>query len=157
MSSIAISNKRRKANAILEYSVLMFIIVGFLVSIHYMVKRNVQARLKAESDHYLRHGQGLEWGSDITFSRSETDYERKEEAGGDVVIQSEVESNYLKLAAPPPSVPGKVPLIGGSSVMDHKQSVMHVQDVAGAPPLPQYPDLEYKDWQDQGGEWHVAN
>ena len=63
----------RKANAILEYGVLLVIIAGAMSGINFYLKRHIQARVKSESDWLLGHGQGLEWEASIGITRSSSD------------------------------------------------------------------------------------
>ena len=142
----------RKANAILEYGILLFIVIGAVAGIHYFLKRHIQARVRREarSEGLVQGlsadpgpGQGLEWGSSITIiPRSKTTFDRHEEVGGDVTTRVVTESSQITLQAP-------VPSIRGWSAMEHKGSALHVQDAPTAAPTPDYPDLEYKDWEDQ--------
>lgn len=137
-------NKFRKANAILEYGVVLVIILGAMAGINAYFKRHIQSRVKRESDRYLGHGQGLEWEASIGYTDSESSLDRTEQTGADFDIVAQSETKSITVTAPLPP-----------RVMDHKGSMLHVQDVVTKPPVPDYPDLEYKDWKDLEGDWHV--
>lgn len=133
----------RKANAILEYSIVFFIVISAVAGVNKYMQKHIKARIKSESDAKLGHGQGLEWASSISFSSSKSTYDRSEEFGAGVTSQSETQSSFVSASAPPPS-------IKGWSVMEHKGSAIHVQDAASGAPAPSYPGLDYQDWQDNG-------
>lgn len=143
-------NKRiifRKASVFAEYAVLIFIITAAIAGVHYFLKRSIQARVKDTSDEYLGHGQGLEWGSSMTFMQSSSRVQKNEQFGGNMQVSADSTMTQTTLTAP-------VPSIQGWSAMEHKGSALHVQDAPGAAAAPDYPDLEYKDWTDQGWPLH---
>jgi len=135
--------KIKKANAILEYSIVFFIVVGLVAGVNKYLQKHIKARIKAESDTQLGTGQGLEWASSMSLSTSKSTFNREEEMGAGVTSKSNISSAYVSASAPPPS-------IKGWSVMEHKGSAVHVQDAASAAPAPSYPGLAYEDWQDNG-------
>ncbi|MDD5070469.1 MAG: hypothetical protein PHV17_07040 [Candidatus Omnitrophica bacterium] len=122
----------KRASAIAEYAILVFIVISFLSGVYYLLKRHVQARVKHESDVYLQKGFGLEWASRVTFSGASSDFDRYEQVGGDIVVDAESKSSSVTLTAPPPS-------LQGWSIMEHKSSSIHVQDPAMPPPQVDYP------------------
>lgn len=133
----------RKANAILEYGVLLIIVLGAMAGINAFLKRDIQARLKYESDRYLGHGQGLEWEMSITHSSSSSSVTRDEDVGADFRISSDSSSSSVTYSPPTPPY-----------IMEHKGSSLHIQDAATSPTTPDYPDLEYKSWDDKGWPEH---
>ncbi|MDD5429893.1 MAG: hypothetical protein PHE97_04145 [Candidatus Omnitrophica bacterium] len=143
----------RKSNAILEYGIIIFVVVGALTGMHMYLQRHIQARIKDEARrtgfvlYQPGPGIGLEWGSSLTIYSSSSTSERTEEIGGKTNIDIDTSSSQTTLQAP-------VPSIKGFSVMEHKGSAISVQDAPSAAPLPDYPDLEYKEWDDQGWEMH---
>jgi len=92
----------KRANAILEYGILLFIVVGFLSGIHYYLKRHIQARVKHEVDTQLRRPIPFLWQSSVTFSKVETTYDKGEEIGADIVVDSNTKIRRTTLSAPPP-------------------------------------------------------
>ena len=94
----------KKANAILEYGILLFIIVGFLAGIYYYLKRNIQVRVKHEIDTQLRRPIPFLWQSSVTFSKVDTTWDKDEEVGGDITIDSNTKIRSTTLSAPPPPV-----------------------------------------------------
>jgi len=125
----------RKANAILEYGVLIVIVVGAMAGINLYLKRHIQARLKRESDALLGHGQGLEWQASISYSTSSSDSREAESQGANFDINTQSQSGSVTYTPPTPPY-----------IMEHKGSALHVQDAATKPPEPDYPDLEYDKW-----------
>ena len=94
----------KKANAILEYGILLFIVVGFLAGIHYYLKRNIQARIKHEVDTQLRRPMPFLWQSSVGFMKVETTWDKTEEVGGDITIDTNTKIRSTTLSAPPPPV-----------------------------------------------------
>lgn len=134
--------KIKKANVILEYGILIFIVTSFLAGIYYFLNRHIQARVKAEADRENPHSltSSFIWEGTVTRSTQSTTHDRDEYVGGDTVVSSSVETTYVSASAPiPPNVPF---------------ASLHVQDAASAAPAPDYPDLEYKGWDDQGWPLH---
>lgn len=136
----------KKANVFAEYAILIFIIVAVISGVSYFLKRSIQARVQQETLEHIEggglySGHGLEWGSSITFSRSESELEKNEEFGGNMAVTAQSEMGQATLQAP-------VPSIQGWSVMEHKGSTLSVQDAPSAATVPDYPSLEYKDWKD---------
>ena len=141
-------NSFRKANAILEYGLVIIIVLGAMAGINAFLRRNIQGRVKDESDLYLGHGQGLEWGMSITRSDSSSSVDRVEQLGADFNIEAKTKSSSVTYSPPMPP-----------RLMEHKGSISHVQEAVTKPPTPDYPELEYKDWTDIGAEgpWYVPN
>ncbi|UCC95656.1 MAG: hypothetical protein JSW40_02625 [Candidatus Omnitrophota bacterium] len=117
---------RTKASAIIEYSILLFIVVGFLAGIHYFLKRHVQARIRAETNRYVRRPMAFLWQSSVTTTTQDTEHDRRERVGGDVVVQATTRINQDTVAVSPP--PMGVPVAS-----------LHVQDAATSPPGQQNP------------------
>jgi hypothetical protein len=142
----------KKANVFAEYAILIFLIVAVISGVSYFLKRSIQERVRMETLEHIEggglySGHGLEWGSSITFSSSDSSLEKNEEFGGNMAVTAESQMGQTTLQAP-------VPSIKGWSVMEHKGSALSVQDAPTAAPAPSYPSLEYKDWQDQGWPLH---
>jgi uncharacterized protein (UPF0333 family) len=143
----------KKASAFAEYAILIFIIVAVIGGVHYFMKRAIQSHVKDLTDKYIRSGggaahAGLEWGSSTTFSSSSSTLTKNEEFGGNMTITSQSNISQTTLQAP-------VPSIRGWSAMEHKGSALHVQDAPSAAVTPDYPDLEYKKWDDK--DWLVSS
>lgn len=147
----------KKANAILEYGILIVIVVSAIAGINYFLSRHIQTRVVAEARHTglvqglsadPGPGQGLEWASSLTFSHSTSSVDRSETIGGGVLSTSKTDGTYITASAPPPS-------LEGWSIMEHKGEAINAQDAPGAAPGITYPELEYKEWQDKPGEWLV--
>ncbi|MCF7907285.1 MAG: hypothetical protein K9L86_00190 [Candidatus Omnitrophica bacterium] len=134
------ANNFRKTNAILEYGVVLVIVLGAMAGINAFLKRNIQRRVHDESDAWLGHGQGLEWEMSITHSDSSSNVNRDENMGANFDINAQTSSSSVTYSPPMPPY-----------IMEHKGSALHIQDAPSAAPLPDYPDLEYKDWEDR--EW----
>lgn len=134
---------KKAAYTMIEYGILIAVVVAFLIGVNNYIQRHIQARVKAESDRLLGHGQGLEWGSSVSISSSNTSIRRKEQPGGRAKVTSSAKTTQVTGQAP-------VPSIRGWSAMEHKGSAIHVQDAASGPTKPDYPDLEYKSWDDRG-------
>ncbi len=135
----------KKASVFAEYAILIFIIVAVIAGVTYFLKRSIQSNVKDASDEYLGTGQGLEWGSSIAFVSSTSNLEKSEEYGGNMQVHASSTVSQTSLQAP-------VPSIKGWSAMEHKGSALHVQDAPSAATAPDYPDLEYKKWEDQKWE-----
>lgn len=147
----------KKANAVLEYGILIMIVVSAIAGIHYFLSRHIQTRVVAEARRTglvqglsadPGPGQGLEWASSLSYTRATSSTDRVETVGGGVVSTSRSDSSYITATAPPPS-------IRGWSLMEHKGEAIHVQDAPSAAPSLDYPDLEYKEWTDKKGQWDV--
>jgi hypothetical protein len=121
----------RKANAIIEYSVLIFIIIAAIAGLQYTVKRHFQSFVKEQTDSQLRQPVPLLWQSSVTFSNQKFSQDRDEYVGGDTVIVSDAQTSFTTLSAPPPSVQG-VSAPGAAG--------LHVQDAALPPPQQNNPD-----------------
>jgi hypothetical protein len=116
----------KKANAIIEYSVVIAIIVAAIAGINHFLRRSVQARIKYEIDtisHYGR-GSGLEWEENTLSWRDATsNYNRVEAVGGDSSVIAINTEDYTTLSLPMPPY-----------VMEHKNASRDVQDAAVTPP-----------------------
>lgn len=148
----------KKANALVEYGILLMIVVGAVAGINSYLKRHIQARIIDEADREglvqglsvrggSGPGQGLEWASSMTIGGSHSSTNRLESPGPDVIFSSQSTTTSFTGQTP-------VPSIKGWSAMEHKGSAISVQDSPSAPTVPDYPDLEYKDWNDQGWPFH---
>ncbi|MFA5271134.1 MAG: hypothetical protein WC412_02185 [Candidatus Omnitrophota bacterium] len=142
----------KKANVFAEYAILISIIVAVISGVSYFLKRSIQERVRMETLEHIEggglySGHGLEWGSSLTFSSSDSTLEKNEEFGGNAKVTAESQMGQTTLQAP-------VPSIQGWSVMEHKGSALSVQDAPSAAPAPDYPSLEYKDWNDKN--WIVS-
>ena len=142
-------SKLKKANAIIEYGILLTIVVMAIVGIQSYLQKHIQGRVKGESDLTLGHGIGLEWPEQtytMKGSHSEVDkYDINDlEVQGDGVVKYTTSgSNW--------AVTYKQPV--GSKIMKHKRGSRDVQDAANNPPGVDYPDLQYNDWNDKG--WDI--
>lgn len=117
----------RKANALIEYSVLIFIIISAIAGLQYTVKRHFQGFVKDQTDKHLRQPVPLLWQSSVTFSNQNFSQDRDEYVGGDTVVTSDAQTSFTTLSAPPPPhVPGV--------------ASMHVQDAALPPPQENNPE-----------------
>lgn len=123
----------KRANAIIEYTVLIAIVIAALTGMNSYLKRVVQAHIKRETDQHLRMPSSFLWQSSVTFSRQETEHDRREYARGDTVVNVTSRSPRVTLQAPSP--PG-VPVAG-----------LHAQDAASAPPGQDNPDNQTSDEQ----------
>lgn len=135
----------RRANAILEYGIVLFIVISVGVGIQRYLRKHIHARVLAEAratglvqglSANPGPGQGLEWGSSATLSRSESSFKRQETPGGALEVRATSESSFVSGQAPPPS-------IKNWSVMEHKGEAIHIQDAPTSPPAPRYPRLLY--------------
>jgi len=124
-------NKMRKANAIIEYSVLIFIIIAAIAGLQYTVKRHFQGFVKSETDEHLRQPVPLLWQSSVTFSKQNFSQDRDEFVGGDTVVVSDAQTSFTTLSAPPPSVQG---------ISAPGSAGLHVQDAALPPPQQNNPE-----------------
>ncbi|MDD5194839.1 MAG: hypothetical protein PHQ96_04075 [Candidatus Omnitrophica bacterium] len=124
----------RKANVILEYSMIIVIVISAVYGVYYFLKRSIQGKLKDESDQYIGHGQGLEWETNtLTITGVNSDYRRVETEGGGIAVNTEFEASHVALTAPVPSFRGYGPMM-------HKQAGVHVQDAVMPAPTPQNPE-----------------
>lgn len=121
---------KTKANAIMEYSILLLTVVAFLGGIYYHLKRNIQARVRAETKHELERPIPFLWQASVTATRSSSDFDRTEQVGGDVEVRAEQENTYVALYAPPP--PGM------------NAAGIHSQDAAWPPPMQDNPEHQMK-------------
>lgn len=117
----------KKANALVEYSVLIFIVVAAIMGLNAALKRHFQAFIKSEADEHIRQPMPFIWQETVKFSSQSSVLDRQEEVGGDTVIVSDLSAPYTALTAPPPPVS-----IGAAS--------LHVQDAASAPPSQDNPE-----------------
>lgn len=122
-----IISKMKKANAITEYSVLIFIIISAIGGLNFVLKRHFQAFIKSEADEHIRQPMPVIWQSSVTFSGQSTTQDRREFVGGDSVVTSNLEAPHTTLSAPPPPH-----AIGTAS--------LHIQDAASAPPSQDNPE-----------------
>ncbi|MBN3040558.1 MAG: hypothetical protein JW867_05480 [Candidatus Omnitrophica bacterium] len=130
----------KKANAIIEYAVVLLIVVTFLMGINTFLRRHIEARVKDESDRTLGHAIGLEWPEQLYIvGGSSGEFDRYDEAGGAVSRSSRNQDWSLTYSQPI-----------GQRIMKHKRASMHTQDAAKSPPTPNYPQLEHEDWYDKG-------
>lgn len=130
----------QKSNAILEYGVVLTIVALFLIGINIFVRRQIEARVKHESDTQIGHALGLEWPEQTyTIGGTRSSYNRRDTVGGAVSRRTSNTDWSVTYSQPIPE-----------QLQKSKQASMHVQDSAKTPPSIDYPDLEYKDWQDQG-------
>ena len=51
----------KKANSITEYGILLGIVILFLLGINLTLRRQIESRVKRESDSTIGHAIGLEW------------------------------------------------------------------------------------------------
>mgnify|MGYP001359123681 CR=1 FL=1 len=130
----------RKANAIIEYGVVIIIVTLFLIGINTYLRRHIEGRVRDESDRTLGHAIGLEWPQQTyTVGGSRASFDRVDEAGG-IASRSSSRNDWSLTYTQPV----------GKKIMKHKRASRHVQDAARTPPSIDYPDLEYKGWQDIG-------
>jgi hypothetical protein len=127
-------SKMKKANAIAEYSVLIFIIIAAIAGLQFALKRHFQQFIRSEADEHIRQPMPFIWQETVKFSKQSVTQDRYEEVGGDTVTISDMSAPYTTLTAPPPPV-----VIGSAS--------LHVQDAASAPPSQDNP--EHKAEEDQ--------
>jgi len=117
----------KKANALAEYSVLIFIVIAAIMGLNYALTRHFQAFIKSESDEHISQPIPFIWQETLKFSSQSVTQDRYEEVGGDTVVISDSNAPYTTLTAPPPPV-----VIGSAS--------LHVQDAASAPPSQDNPE-----------------
>ena len=125
-------DKMKRANAIAEYSVLIFIIIAAIAGLQFALKRHFQEFIRSEADEHIRQPMPFIWQETVEFSKQSVTQDRYEEVGGDTVIISDMSAPYTRLTAPPPPV-----TIGAAS--------LHVQDAASAPPSQDNPSHDRKD------------
>jgi hypothetical protein len=111
----------KKANAIAEYSVLIFIVIAAIAGLQFTLKRHFQEFIRSEADEHVRQPMPFIWQETVKFSKQSVTQDRYEEVGGDTVIVSDMSAPYTTLTAPPPPV-----TVGFAG--------LHVQDAASAPP-----------------------
>ena len=110
----------KRANVILEYSVLLFAVVGFLVAINSHLRRSVQGRVKAEADKHMHYGKGFLWQGSSTSSSQSAVHDRYEFDGGEVSVKAKNSSDFDTVNYPtPPGAPA---------------SGLHAQDAAQPAP-----------------------
>ncbi len=130
----------RKANALLEYGIIIIIVLGALSAMHYYIKRGIQAKVKHESDVHLWHAIGLEWPEQtFTYGTSDSSFDRYETPGRSGGSRTESEHGRWSVTYSFP-VPRRL--------MKHKQAARSVQDAAVAAPDINYPSLYYAAWND---------
>jgi len=117
----------KKASAIAEYSVLIFIVIAAIMGLNLALKRHFQAFIKSEADEHISQPMPFIWQETVKFSSQSVTQDRYEEVGGDTVVISNLSAPYTTLTAPPPPV-----TIGAAS--------LHVQDAASAPPSQDNPE-----------------
>jgi hypothetical protein len=117
----------KKANALAEYSVLIFIVIAAIMGLNYALTRHFQAFIKSEADEHISQPIPFIWQETLKFSSQSVTQDRYEEVGGDTVVISDLNAPYTTLTAPPPPV-----VIGSAS--------LHVQDAASAPPSQDNPE-----------------
>lgn len=125
-------NKIRKANALIEYSVLIFIIIAAIAGLNFALRRHFQAFVKTEADEHIREPSPFLWQSSLKFSKQQASQDRNEFVGGDTIINANLEAPYTVLSAPPPPY---MPGVAG----------LHAQDAALPPPSQQEPGQERSD------------
>ncbi|MBU2103200.1 MAG: hypothetical protein ABH865_01370 [Candidatus Omnitrophota bacterium] len=146
----AFSGFRRKANALVEYSVVLMIVAGAVYGMFTELKRTVQMKIKKESDQYIGHGHGLEWnGESLSIITSNSDYQRREIPGGEIVTQANADMGSVVLTAPVPSFQGYSPMM-------HKQAGLHVQDAAQPAPKPDNPSQSNDEPSEEQGVYEVG-
>jgi uncharacterized protein (UPF0333 family) len=122
----------KEANAIIEYSIVIAIIVAAMAGIHHFLKRSIQARVKYEIDTISPYGKGagLEWEENtLSWRDSNTNYHKIENFGGNFTVSAVTREQYTTLSLPMPPY-----------VMEHKNASRDVQDVAVSPPKIDMPD-----------------
>ena len=128
----------KKANSITEYGILLGIVILFLLGINLTLRRQIESRVKRESDSTIGHAIGLEWPEQkYTIGGSQTTFDRNDAMGG-LVNRGAGRSDWSASYSQP------VP----EQIMKHKQAAMHCQDVAKDPPSIDYKNLQYNDWDD---------
>ncbi len=128
----------RKANAILEYGIVIIIGLLFLTGIQLFLRRHIEGRVKDESDRTIGHAIGLEWPEQTyTVGGSSGSADRFDAVGGTVQRSSSQSDWSLTYSQPVPK-----------QIMKHKEAAMHVQDSAKSPPTPSYPELQREEWSD---------
>jgi hypothetical protein len=120
-------SKMKKANAIAEYSVLIFIIIAAIAGLQFALKRHFQQFIRSEADEHIRQPMPFIWQETVKFTKQSVTQDRYEEVGGDTVTISDLSAPYTTLTAPPPPV-----TIGAAG--------LHAQDAASAPPGQENPD-----------------
>lgn len=102
---------------IIGYTLLMFIVIGFLVGIDKTMERTVKGRVRHEVDTELRRPIPFIWQASLNITKQEGEHNRRETRDGTVEIDSSMESSFVSLN--PPSPP-----------MGINQAGIHVQDAA---------------------------
>jgi len=116
------NKKLRKVNAILEYTVVIMIVVAAMGGINLYLKRNIMARIKAESDRIIQKNQTVPWEASFTWAGSTQDTTYVENKG---IKTTQVVTTSYTSTYQPPTPP---------YVTDHQGSVLHVQDAVSKPP-----------------------
>lgn len=135
----------KKANAIIEYSIVIIIVVAAIAGINYLLKRSIQAKIKDEIDTLSPHGRGfgLEWEENtLNWRKAHTEFDRVEDIGANTVTQFKTRESFFTLSLPMPPY-----------VMEHHNASRDVQDVAVTPPQLDNPDHN-NDSDDQETEQH---
>lgn len=123
--------KLSKANAMVEYSVLIFIIIAVIAGMQFTLRRHFQGFIKSEADEHIYQPSSFLWQSSVKFSSQTAVQDRLEEVGGDTVVTSDLNAPYTVLSAPPPPyMPGVAGLHsqdaalphGGQQQQDHKRT-----------------------------------
>ncbi|MFA5008571.1 MAG: hypothetical protein WC546_05060 [Candidatus Omnitrophota bacterium] len=110
----------KKANAMMEYSVLIFIVIAAIAGLNFALKRHFQAFIKSEADEHIRQPSPFLWQSSVKFSTQTASQDRYEFVGGDTVVNSNLETPYTVLSAPPPPyMPGVAGLSAQDAALPH--------------------------------------
>jgi hypothetical protein len=136
----------KKANAIIEYGIVLMVVVAAMAGIQSFLRRNIHARIKYESDSELQHGQGLEWDASITSESSINTFDRYETPGGTIIISSDDDTSSVTYSPPMPPY-----------IMEHKGSSIHIQDAAQMPPKPDNPDQGRSQRSSDGSKYPNGN
>ena len=127
-------NGMKKANAILEYGLILFVAVSALIAMRPFIKRTIQARVKDLTDDYIGSG---EKGSSVdppprsgktskaSHRNFSADYIFTEDYGGQMNVSSNSQSNWDS---------------------EETQGVSDIIDYAKKPPEILYPNAEYIEW-----------
>lgn len=135
-TTIITMNKAIKASALIEYSVLIFIILAVIAGLQFSLRRTFQEFVRSEADEHIRQPSPFLWQSSVKFTSQTAAQDRFEFVGGDTVVTSNMDAPYTVLSTPPPPY---MPGVAG----------LHAQDAALPPPTQQDPGQQReKDDQD---------
>jgi len=134
----------KKTFSFFEYVIIIIIVGGALSGSYYFLKRFIQAYIRRESDTFL----GVNFGSEESkqtqgISWKNSRYNRLETDEGEKTAASDISDGSITYSAPIDSGRKK-----------QKGASRDIQDVAFPPPSVEYPDLEYKKWEDQKWPLH---